>query len=334
MTSPITIPVKDADGEPRLDRFLRRRFPGLTQGRIEQFLRRGLIKVDGDRIKQSGFRLEPGMSLSVHPALAELDDSPVKKAGEWITPEDERLMRSMVIHEDDDVIALNKAAGIAVQGGTGTERHLDGLMAVFASEEHGKPKLVHRLDRDTTGVLVFGRNPAATEALSKAFRARTTQKVYWAVCLGVPHPLRGEIRGWMRKAGSALNPDRELVRRAAHGEKDALFAITDYEVITNAGTRASWLALKPVTGRTHQLRFHMAEAGCAIAGDNKYVCDRPQIGGLAEQLHLHARALRIPHPQGGILTLMADLPDHMAEAFDLLGFEMGEAKDPFAPFAR
>jgi 23S rRNA pseudouridine955/2504/2580 synthase len=334
MTAPITIPINDTDGEARLDRLLRRRFPGLTQGRIEMFLRRGLVKVDGERIKQSSFRLEPGMVLSVHPALAEVDDQHPARTGHSVSVEDERLLRDMVLHEDDDMIVLNKAAGIAVQGGTGTERHLDGLMAVFAHPEHGKPKLVHRLDRDTSGVLVFGRNPAATTELGKAFRARTTQKVYWAVCLGVPHPLRGEIRGWMKKAGSAMNPDRELMRRAAHGDKEALFAITDYEVITNAGTRASWVALKPVTGRTHQLRFHMAEAGCAIAGDGKYVCDRPQIGGLAEQLHLHARALRIPHPQGGTLTLVADLPDHMREAFDLLGFELGEAKDPFAPFKR
>lgn len=332
MTAPITIPVRDTDGEARLDRFLRRRFPGLTQGRIELFLRRGLVKVDGERIKQSGFRLEPGMSLAVHPAIAEEADASPARGAHAVSAEDERLLRSMILHEDEDIIVVNKTPGIAVQGGTGTERHLDGLMAVFADEEHGKPKLIHRLDRDTSGVLVFGRNPAATTALGKAFRARTTQKVYWAVCLGVPHPLRGEIRGWMKKAGSALNPDRELMRRAAHGEKEALFAITDFEVISNAGTRASWVALKPVTGRTHQLRFHMAEAGCAIAGDAKYTCGRPQIGGLAEQLHLHARALRIPHPRGGMLTLIADMPPHMREAFDLLGFETGDAKDPFAPF--
>jgi 23S rRNA pseudouridine955/2504/2580 synthase len=331
MTAPLTLPVRADDGEPRLDRFLRRKFPGLNQGRIELFLRRGLIKVDGERIKQSGYRLEVGMAVSVHPAISDVEKTQTRKGG-WVSEEDEALLRSLVIHEDDDVIALNKPAGLAVQGGTGTERHLDGLMEVFASEEHGRPKLIHRLDRDTSGVILFGRNPAATAALGKAFRSRNTAKVYWAVCLGVLHPLRGEIRGWMKKAGSARNADRELMHRAAHGDKEALFAITDYEVITHAGTRASWVALKPVTGRTHQLRFHMAEAGCAIAGDGKYVCDRPQIGGLAEQLHLHARALRLPHPAGGVLTLMADLPAHMREAFDLLGFELGEAKDPFAPF--
>jgi 23S rRNA pseudouridine955/2504/2580 synthase len=238
----------------------------------------------------------------------------------------------MVIHEDEDVIVLNKPPGIAVQGGTGMTKHLDKMMEIFAMDEHGKPKLCHRLDKDTSGVLIFGRNPAATAKLSKAFAGRKTTKVYWAICLGTPHPLSGEVRGWMIKAGSAKNPDNELMRRAAHGEPNAVFAITDYHVISNAGTKASWVALKPITGRTHQLRFHMAEMGYAIAGDPKYVCDREPIGGLGEQLHLHARAIRIPHPKGGILSVTADLPPHMLKAFDALGFQQFEGRDPFEHF--
>lgn len=331
MTSPITIPVREEDGEVRLDRFLRRKLDGLTQGRIEQLIRKGLIRVDGTRAKKASDRLNPGMDVMIPGDVFDF----IREAKEHtsnVSKADEEFLRSIVIYEDEDVIALNKPAGLAVQGGSKTTRHLDALMEVFAHPDNGKPKLVHRLDKDTSGVIVFGRNPNAAAKLAKAFASRTTNKVYWAVCLGVPHPLSGEIRGWLKKQGSKFEPERELVRRARHGEPDAQFAITDYEVLSNAGTRASWLALKPVTGRTHQLRFHMAETGCSIAGDPKYVCDRPPIGGLSEQLHLHARALEVPHPKKGTLKLQADLPQHFKKAFELLGFDEREAKDAFAPF--
>lgn len=331
MTSPITIPVRTEDGEVRLDRFLRRKFEGLNQGRIEQFIRKGLIRIDGERAKKASDRLVAGNDVIVPGDIFDaIRESKANKG--VISKEDERFLKNLIIYQDDYVIALNKPPGLAVQGGSKTTRHLDDLMAAFATEEFGKPKLAHRLDKDTSGVIVFGRTPDAIAKLNKAFASRTTQKVYWAVVLGVPHPLSGEIRGWMKKQGSAKNPELELVRRAAHGEKDALFAITDYQVITNAGTRASWVAMKPVTGRTHQLRFHMAEMGTAIAGDPKYKCDRPDIGGLSEQLHLHARALKIPHPKGGTLELLAPIPPHFKQAFELLGFEEYEAKDPFEPF--
>lgn len=331
MTSPITIPVRAEDGEPRLDRFLRRKFEGLTQGRIEQLVRKGLIKIDGARAKKAGDRLSAGSDVflpgDIFDAIRE-----AKSFVSNVSKEDEEYLRSLVIHEDDDVIAINKPPGLAVQGGSKTFRHLDELMAVFATEEYGKPKLAHRLDKDTSGVILFGRNPDAAAKLAKSFASRQTTKVYWAVTLGVPTPHAGEIRGWMKKAGSAREPERELVYSAKHGEKDALFAITDYEVISHAGTRAAWVALKPVTGRTHQLRFHMKGLGCSIVGDPKYTCDRPHLGGLAHQLHLHARAIKIPHPKGGMLKIIAELPPHFNQAFDMLGFELSEAKDPFTPF--
>jgi 23S rRNA pseudouridine955/2504/2580 synthase len=332
MTVTITLPVRDTDGEVRLDRFLRRKFPTLGQGRIEQMIRKGQIRIDGNRAKKAGDRLLPGNLLSVPQDIVipeKKDDGVVRTR---VTPEDEKWLRDMVIHEDDDVIVLNKPAGIAVQGGTGQTKHLDKMMDIFADDEHGRPKLCHRLDKDTSGVLIFGRNPNATAKLSKAFASRKTTKVYWAVCLGTPNPHSGELRGWMIKSGSAKNPDNELMRAAKHGEPDAVFAITDYEVISHAGTRASWVALKPVTGRTHQLRFHMAEIGCAIAGDPKYTCAREPIGGLSEQLHLHARAIRIPHPAGGVLNVIAEMPRHMDKAFEALGFEAFEGRDPFLPF--
>ncbi len=331
MTSPITIPVKPDDGEVRLDRFLRRKFDGLNQGRIEQLIRKGLIRVDGDRAKKASDRVMPGMDIIIPGDIFDIIRE-AQSNKSVISKEDEQFLRSIIIYEDEEVIAINKPAGLAVQGGTKTTRHLDDLMAVFAHEEYGKPKLAHRLDKDTSGVIVFGRTPKAIASLTKSFASRETKKIYWAICLGVPHPLSGEIRGWMKKSGSNRNPEMELVQSARHGEREAQFAITDYEVISNAGTRASWVSMKPVTGRTHQLRFHMQGMGTSIAGDPKYRCDRPDIGGLADQLHLHARALKIPHPSGGMIELMADIPPHFKKGFELLGFELSEAKDPFAPF--
>jgi 23S rRNA pseudouridine955/2504/2580 synthase len=332
MSAIITLPVRETDGECRLDRFLRRKFTTLTQGRIEQMIRKGQIRIDGTRAKKAGDRLSPGNELMVPQEIVipeKKDDGIVRIR---ISAQDEQWVRDMVIHEDDDVIVLNKPAGIAVQGGTGQTKHLDKLMDIFTTDENGRPKLCHRLDKDTSGVLIFGRNPAATAKLSKAFAGRKTTKIYWAICLGTPSPHSGELRGWMIKAGSAKNPDHEMMRAAKHGEPDAVFAITDYEVISHAGTRASWVALKPVTGRTHQLRFHMAEIGCAIAGDAKYTCDREPLGGIGDQLQLHARAIRIPHPKGGILSVTADMPSHMVAAFNALGFEQFEGRDPFLPF--
>jgi 23S rRNA pseudouridine955/2504/2580 synthase len=332
MTSPITLPVREGDGDVRLDRFLRRKFPHLGQGRIEQMIRKGLIRIDGTRAKKASDRLSPGMDVFAPPGIVipdKADDGVIRTR---VSPEDEQWLRNMVIHEDEDMIVLNKPAGIPVQGGTGQTRSLDKMMDVFTLDEHGKPKLCHRLDKDTSGVLVFGRTPSATAKLAKAFAGRKTTKIYWAICLGVPHPMSGEIRGFMKKAGSSKNPDMELMQTAAHGDPEGQFAITDFEVISHAGTRASWVAMKPVTGRTHQLRFHMQQTGCPIAGDPKYKNDREQIGGLAEQLHLHARAIKIPHPRGGMLTVVADLPTHMAHAFDTLGFSVHESKDPFSYF--
>ncbi len=333
MTSPITLPVKAEDGEVRLDRFLRRKFETLPQGRIEQLIRRGLIRVDGARAKKASDRLSAGMDVTVPGDIYDILRE-VKERQYNISQEDEELLKSIVLYEDDDVIAINKPPGLAVQGGSKTNRHLDELMAVFAHEEFGKPKLAHRLDKETSGIVLFGRNPNAIAKLTKAFASRQTTKIYWAILLGTPHPMSGEIRGWLKKQGSRLNPEMEMVHSARHGERDAQFAITDYEVISNAGTRASWVAFKPVTGRTHQLRFHSQGMGTSIAGDRKYVCDRPDIGGLSEtNLHLHARAIEIPHPTTGKpLKLIAPLPKHFVKAFELLGFDERECKDPFAPF--
>ncbi|MET0544832.1 MAG: RluA family pseudouridine synthase, partial [Caulobacterales bacterium] len=222
---------------------------------------------------------------------------------------------------------------IATQGGTGVgDRNMDDMVAALAGPDGMRPKLVHRLDRDTTGVLVFGKTHAGTAALAESFRDRDTKKVYWAIVLGVPRPASGQIRSWMRKDYGPGQADREMMRPAIQKDEGAVHAITDYMVVQNAGQEAAWMALRPVTGRTHQLRFHLTEIGNSIAGDPKYRCDRPTPGGLDGKLLLHARAIEIPHPKKGTLRVIAPIPPHMKKAFDLLGFDERDAKDPFEPF--
>ncbi|HRP09971.1 MAG TPA: RluA family pseudouridine synthase [Terricaulis sp.] len=322
-----TVAVSEDDGAPRIDRWLRRRYPQLTQGQVEKMLRTGQVRVDGARVKASD-RLAPGQLVRVPP----LPDAPAPRAPGAISVKDEEYVRSLVIHKDNDVIVLNKPAGLAVQGGTNTLRHLDGLLPALRFDAEKKPKLVHRLDRDTSGCLVLARHPRAAAWLGDAFRDRDTDKIYWAIVIGSPRPKVGELRSWMRKAPGVHDADREMMQSALQSQDGAVHAITQYVVLEEAAQSAAWVALRPVTGRTHQLRFHMAEMGHAIAGDPKYKCDRPTPGGLERQLLLHARAIRLPHPSGGTLNVTAPLAPHMKKAFEMLGFDEREAKDPFAPF--
>jgi 23S rRNA pseudouridine955/2504/2580 synthase len=327
MRSVETIEVSAEDGEARIDRWLRRRYPQLSQGQIEKLLRTGQVRVDGARVKASD-RVSPGQNVRVPP----LPDAPPRPPPGALSRKDEDFIRSLVIHRDDDVIVLNKPHGLAVQGGAGTTRHIDGLLEGLKFDAEKKPKLVHRLDRDTSGCLVLARHPRAAAFLGEAFRDRDTDKIYWAIVVGSPRPKIGELRSWMRKAPGPRDADREMMQRAVQSDEGAVHAVTQYVVISEAAQRAAWVALRPVTGRTHQLRFHMAEMGHAIAGDPKYKCDRPTPNDLQGALLLHARALRLPHPSGGELKVVAPLPPHMQRAFDQLGFDERDARDPFAPF--
>jgi 23S rRNA pseudouridine955/2504/2580 synthase len=326
MRSVETVVVSEDDGVARIDRWLRRRYPHLSQGQVEKLIRTGQVRVDGARVKASD-RVSPGQAVRIPP----LPDA-APRLPEGLSGKDVDFIRSLVIHKDDDVIVLNKPAGLAVQGGPKTTRHIDGLLPGLKFEAEKKPKLVHRLDRDTSGCLVLARHPRAAAFLGEAFRDRDTDKIYWAIVAGSPRPKIGEIRGWMRKAPGVHDADREMMQRCVQSDEGAVHAITQYAVLSEAAQRAAWVALRPVTGRTHQLRFHMAEIGHAIAGDPKYKCDRPTPNDLTGALHLHARALRLPHPSGGALKIVAELPPHMARAFDALGFDPRDARDPFAPF--
>ncbi|ACT59735.1 RluA family pseudouridine synthase [Hirschia baltica] len=325
----LQIPVGDTEGDVRLDRWLKRRFPGLTQGQVEKLLRKGEVRVDGSRAKSST-RLEPGQVVRV-PPMPSTDQGkkhPQKEEEVYVSPRDAELIQSLILYEDEDVYVLNKPSGLAVQGGTKTLRHVDGMANALTRPGQDKPRLVHRLDKDTSGLLVLAKTAQSAAEMSKHFRSRELDKIYWAVVKGVPNPNEGELRGWMMKAHGP-GQDKELMTAGVHGQKGAVFAITDFKVVSTAGQRASWVALKPSTGRKHQLRYHMSEIGNSILGDAKYTCDRETPAGLPPGLHLHARALRMPRRRGSDVEVIAPLPEHMKKTFDFFGFSEDEAGNPF-----
>jgi 23S rRNA pseudouridine955/2504/2580 synthase len=330
MSAVESITIDEDEGDVRVDRWFRRRWPHLSQGQIEKLLRTGQVRVDGARVKAND-RLQVGQIVRVPPIPA-----PVERAASTgaISPRDAEFVQSLVLYRDTDIIVINKPHGLAVQGGTKTVRHLDGLLEGLRFDADAKPKLVHRLDRDTSGCLVLARTAKAAASLGALFRSRgALQKIYWALVVGAPRPEAGQIRGWMRKAPGSVDSDREMMQRCLQKDEGAVFAVSDYATIDNAGGRAAWMALRPETGRTHQLRFHMAEIGHAIIGDPKYKCDRVAPEGLSGKLHLHARALELPSAKGKPLRIIAPLPEHFEASFDTLGFDAREAKDPFAAFA-
>ncbi len=233
----------------------------------------------------------------------------------------------MILYEDDDVLVLNKPFGMAVQGGTGTKHHLDGILAGMADRFGDRPRLVHRLDRDTTGVLLVAKHRDAAAKLGRTFQTRSAAKTYWALVKGVPRPPQGKIEAALVKASG---PDGDRVRKARPGEQEeAMHATTHYSVIDRVAHKVSWVSLKPVTGRQHQLRAHMAMIGHPIVGDNKYEGEKVLAdSGIEPKLHLHARRLVIPHPKTKAkLDVTAPLPAHMVATWDLLGLDAKKYPD-------
>lgn len=310
------VEVAATDAEQRLDRWLRRRFPGLTQGRIEKLLRKGEIRLDGKRA-DAGARLVAGQTVRLPPGI---ESQVVPRRGPApVSESDARFLRGLVIHQDDDVIAIDKPPGLAVQGGTGQARNLDAMLASLAGPDGEKPRLVHRLDLDTSGVLVLARNARAAAKLAAAFRDRSTRKTYWALVAGVPDPPRGRIDMALAKTGG---PGGE---RMADDAEEGKRAITLYATVDRALDRCAWLAMRPITGRTHQLRVHAAVAlGTPIVGDVKYGGHKALLASdeIGQQLHLHARALDLPHPAGGRLRVVARLPAHMRATWKFFGFDL------------
>jgi len=311
-----TVEVAADDDGTRLDRWVRRKFGGVSQGQIEKMLRTGQIRVDGKRAKSST-RLETGQSVRV-PPLPEVKSAPAAPRDARLSAADRDFIRSLVIYRDDDIIAINKPSGIAVQGGTKIKRHIDGLLDGLRFDAKERPKLVHRLDRDTSGVLVLARNAFSAAALAKAFRGRDVEKTYWAIVAGVPKPRRGEIDLALDKRGEAGHEKMA----AGTGRR----AITRYIVVENAGPDAAWLALYPETGRTHQLRVHCSAIGTPIVGDRKYGGVEAVPGGFpnADRLHLHARGLTLVHPRKGMVTIEAEPPPFMSDTMKYFGFDPRE----------
>lgn len=312
-----TLEVSADEAEMRLDRWFRKRFPHVPHVLVEKLLRKGQIRVDGGRAKADR-RLAAGESVRVPPLPepeAVKDSPPLSRA-------DAEFARSMVIYKDDELIALNKPHGLAVQGGSKTTRHVDRLLDAFGKGDQ-RPRLVHRLDKDTSGVLVVARTAQSARRLSRLFQTRDAKKTYWAIALGVPSPREGEIKGFMKKS-SGPDGDREQMVAARHGEEGAQHAVTRYALADHAGRRASWVLLRPETGRTHQLRVHMAAFGHSILGDGKYTCHIPTPEGLSPKLHLHARKLELPRQGKPNLVIEAPLPPHMVETFAALGLDAGQ----------
>jgi 23S rRNA pseudouridine955/2504/2580 synthase len=341
-----TIEITPEDADQRLDRWFRRRFPHIGQGRIEKMCRKGEIRVDGGRVKPAT-RLQSGQAVRVPPLpepAPDQDTAPRKISR--ISPADAAMMQEAVLYSDAEIIVLNKPAGLPTQGGSGLTRHVDGLAEALKFELDEKPRLVHRLDKDTSGVLLLARTRQSARWLTEAFRARDTRKIYWAAVAGVPSPSPGTIRfGLVKASGHGKGGEGEKMHCVHPKDVDttpgAKRATTDYFVLERLASRASWVAMVPVTGRTHQLRAHMAEIGHPIIGDGKYGGSGQenlgdgwgaQLGGeISRKLHLHARSLVLTHPKTGArMTFTAPLPEHMQRTWKLLAWRANDVPaDPF-----
>ena len=334
--------VCEDEGEQRLDRWLKRHFPQVTQAMVEKFCRKGELRVDGGRVK-AATRLETGQTVRIPPLPDAPAPVPKVDPAAGIAANDAAMIHDAVLWMDEHVIALNKPPGLPSQGGSRQgDRHVDALTEALKFGYKERPVLVHRLDKDTSGVLLLARTARVARRLGEAFRGRTTRKIYWAIVAGVPSPAMGTIRYGLVKAGG---PRSEKMRCIHPGEvattEGAKRATTDYAVLERLGSRAAWVALVPITGRTHQLRAHMAEIGHPIIGDGKYGGsgqDNPgdgwgaQLGGaISRKLHLHARSIRFDHPiTGETVTVEAPLPDHMTKSWATFGWsERDVPADPF-----
>jgi len=335
--------VGEDEAGMRLDRWFKLHYPDLSFGHLQKLVRTGQVRVEGGRVKTST-RLEVGQSVRIPPLGAAEDGESAAagaghgaggaksggaKSGGGATParggkpnDDLSFLKSLILYEDKDVMVLNKPFGLAVQGGSGTYRHVDGLLETMRDKDGQRPRLVHRIDKDTCGCLLVAKTRLAASVLAKSFRSREARKVYWALVPGVPKPRQGRISTYL-----ARDEDEEKMRVARHGEDEASHAITYYAVVDQAAQKMSWLSLKPVTGRTHQLRAHLAHIGHPIVGDPKYfnIENWELPGGLQNKLHLLARRLVIPHPRGeGVIDVSAPLPPHMAQSFAVLGFDASQ----------
>ncbi len=311
------------EGDLRLDRWFRRHYPTLGHGAVERLLRTGQVRVDGKRAK-AGQRLAPGQVVRVPPIATErpADIEGLSKPRSPVGAAEADALRRSVLYQDEAAIVVNKPPGMAVQGGTGTARHIDGLLDVLRADGGERPRLVHRLDKDTSGALVLARTARAARDLTSAFRSKAARKLYWAIVVGIPSPSAGRITLNLAKSDGAQ-------REKMQADPDGRTAITDYRMLDHMGRRAALVGLSPRTGRTHQLRVHMAAVGTPILGDGKYGGAEAFLPGvaLARQLHLHARRIVLPNPMGGMIDVVAPPPVHLRETLATLGLNVDATSD-------
>jgi 23S rRNA pseudouridine955/2504/2580 synthase len=312
----------DDDGI-RLDRWFRRHYPAVTHVLLQKLLRKGEVRLDGKRADAST-RVAAGQAMRLPPQVVHAkDDRPLK-------PQPEKPMGSLadrILYMDKHVIVLDKPPGLATQGGSGLTRHVDGMLDSLKFEKPTRPKLVHRLDRDTSGVLMVARTALAASGLAQGLALRDTSKIYWALTVGVPKQKHGVVRAALLKEGARGKDERMTVSE----DDDAKSAVTEYAVLGQAGQDFAWVAARPITGRTHQIRVHLASLGTPIVGDFKYGgAGARGKGEIADKLHLHARSIDIARPDGGRLQVTAPLPPHMRKSWSLLGFDPDDTHDPFA----
>jgi 23S rRNA pseudouridine955/2504/2580 synthase len=326
----------------RLDRWFKEHYPGLGFGRLQKLIRSGQVRVDGGRVETST-RLAHGQVVRVPPlqfgdaavASASFDagsGAPMARPKQIPSANEADYLRSLLLYEDEHVFVFNKPAGLAVQGGSGMTRHIDGMLEVFRDRKGVRPRLVHRLDRETSGCLLVARTRLAAATLARTFQTRSARKIYWALVYGQPRPAQGKVSSWLKRVPG---PDGDMMTVAKHGEKDAQHAVTYYSTVDHAGGRLAWLTLKPTTGRTHQLRVHCQAIGHPIIGDPRYfdIENWELPGGIQNRLHLLARRLTIPHPAGtGVIDVTAPLPPHMLQSWNLLGFEADDVEAGEAVF--
>jgi 23S rRNA pseudouridine955/2504/2580 synthase len=319
--------VTEDEADIRLDRWCRRHYPGLQQSLIQKWSRNGQIRVDGVKAGTNA-RLTAGQSVRIPEMDAPAEPKPIHR----VDPHDAKDLQQAVIYQDDQILVINKPYGLPVQGGPGIVRHLDAMLDALRFGSEHRPRLVHRLDRDTTGLLLLARTPGTAGKLAALFRGRDIAKTYWAVVAGRPVPVEGRIDLPLKRIVGGSRGERTAP--ADRDDPEGARAITDYQTLDNAAQKLAWLELKPHTGRTHQLRVHCVAIKAPILGDEKY--EEPDqnlafsalIEGLSSDLHLHARRLDLPHPAGGSLTVEADLPPHMKATFKTLGFHAPPAQPP------
>ena len=311
-----TVIVSADEAGMRVDRFFEARFPGLSFSHIQRIIRKGEVRVNGKRTEPKA-RLVSGQAVRIPPLKVE---APAPRDNAPAAQKDRAFLKSITLYEDADVLVLNKPMGLAVQGGSGTTRHIDGMLGALRGDDGQRLRLVHRLDKDTAGCLLVAKTRFAAAALAKTFRSRSARKIYWALVAGVPKPHQGRVSTFLAKEE---REEDSFMRIAQHGEKGASHAVTYYAVVETSAQKLAWLSLKPVTGRTHQLRAHMAHIGHPIVGDPKYFTKEnwELPGGIQNVLHLLARRIAVPHPRGGTIDVSAPLPPHMLQSWNLLGFD-------------